>query len=77
MDNKTPQESQTRTAGITCGLLWCVYKLFRLSFWRHPFTAEDSLVRKWCNANFLQICSNEQKLIYILYGLRGVLLTIL
>ncbi len=29
---------------ITCGLLWCFYQLFRLSFWRHPFTAEDPLV---------------------------------
>ncbi len=25
---------------ITCGLLWCFYQLFGLSFWRHPFTAE-------------------------------------
>ncbi len=25
-------------------------QLFGLSFWRHPFTAEDSLVSKWCNA---------------------------
>ncbi len=22
--------------GVTCGLLWCVYQLFVLSFWRHP-----------------------------------------
>ncbi len=27
-----------------------------ISFWRHPFTAEDTLVSKWCNATFLQIC---------------------
>ncbi len=26
---------------ITWGLLWCFYQLFGLSFWRHPFTAED------------------------------------
>ncbi len=26
-----------------CGLLWCFYQLFGLSFWRHPFTAEDPL----------------------------------
>ncbi len=32
-----------------CGLLWCFNQLFRPSFWRHPFTAEDSLVSKWCN----------------------------
>ncbi len=30
------------------------YQLFGLSFWRHPFTAEDPLVSKWCNATFLQ-----------------------
>ncbi len=27
-----------------CGLLWCFYQLFGLSFWWHPFTAEDPLV---------------------------------
>ncbi len=43
-----------------CGLLWCFYQLFGLSFWRHPFTAEDPLVSKWCNAAFLQICSDEE-----------------
>ncbi len=36
------------------------YQLFGLSFWRHPFTAEDPLVSKWCNAKFLQICSDEE-----------------
>ncbi len=35
-------------------------QLFGLSFWRHPFTAEDPLVTKWCNATFLQTCSDEQ-----------------
>ncbi len=40
---------------VFCGLLWCFYQLFGLSFWRHPFTAEDPLVSKWCNATFLQI----------------------
>ncbi len=43
----------------SCGLFWCFYQMFRLSFWRHPFTAEDPLVSKWCNATFLQICSDE------------------
>ncbi len=28
---------------IICGL-WCFYQLFGLSFWRHPFTADDPLV---------------------------------
>ncbi len=41
-----------------CGL-WCFY-LFGLLFWRHPFTAEDPLLSKWCNATFLQICSDEE-----------------
>ncbi len=26
---------------IACELLWRFYQLFGLSFWRHPFTAED------------------------------------
>ncbi len=50
----------TGVVWITCGLLWCFYQLFGLSFWRHPFTAEDPLVSKWWNAIFLQICSHEQ-----------------
>ncbi len=29
-------------------------------FWRHPFTADDPVVSKWCNAKFLQICSHEE-----------------
>ncbi len=45
---------------ITWGLLWCFYQLFGLSFWRHPFTAEDPLMSKWCDATFLQICSDEK-----------------
>ncbi len=31
--------------------------MFGLSFWRHPFTAEDPLMSKWYNATFLKICS--------------------
>ncbi len=38
--------------------LWIIViffdQLFELSFWRHPFTAEDPLVSKWCNAEFDQ-----------------------
>ncbi len=45
---------------ITCGLLWCFYQLFALSFWRHPFTVKDPSVSKWCNAKFLQIYSKEE-----------------
>ncbi len=44
-----------------CGLRWCFYQLFGLSFWRHPFTAEDPLVNKWWNATLIQICSEEIK----------------
>ncbi len=39
---------------------YCDYELFGLSFWWHPFTAADTLVSKWCNAKFLQICSDEE-----------------
>ncbi len=39
----------------SCGLLWCFYLLFGLSFWRHPFTAEDPLLSKWSNAKLLQM----------------------
>ncbi len=36
-----------------CGLLWSFYQVSGLSFWRHPFTAEDPLlVSKWYNATF-------------------------
>ncbi len=56
----------TGVVWITCGLLWWFYQLFGLSFWRHPFTAEDPLVSKWYNAKFLQIWKKKKKLIYIL-----------
>ncbi len=58
----------TGVVWITCGLLWCFYQLFGLSFWRHPFTAEHPLLRHWCNATFLQIWW-RYKHIYILNGL--------
>ncbi len=50
----------TGVVWFTCGLLWCLYQLFGLSFWRHPFTAEDPLVSKWWNAKFIQIHSHEE-----------------
>ncbi len=59
----------TGVVWITCGLLWCFYQLFGLSFWRYPFTAEDPLVSKWWNAAFLQIWWRN-KLTYIWDGLR-------
>ncbi len=52
-----------------CGLLWCFYQLFGLSFWRHPFTAEHPLMSEWCSDTFLQIWWRN-KLIYILDGLK-------
>ncbi len=45
----------TEVVWSTCGLLWCFYQLFGLSFWRHPFTADDPLLSKWWSATFLQI----------------------
>ncbi len=40
---------KTLTDGLeSCGLLG--WFLLAVSFWRHPFTAEDPLVNKWCNA---------------------------
>ncbi len=36
----------TGVVWITCGLLWCFYLLFGLSYWRHPFIAEDPFVSK-------------------------------
>ncbi len=59
----------TGVVWITCGLLWCFYQLFGLSFWRHPFTADDPLLSKWWNASFLQIWWRNT-LIHILDGLR-------
>ncbi len=45
---------------ISCGLLNVFYQLFGLSFWRHPFTADDSLLIEWTNATFLQIGLDEE-----------------
>ncbi len=58
----------TGVVWITCGLLWCFYQLFGLSFWRHPFTAEHPLLRHWCRDTFLQTWWRN-KLILILDGL--------
>ncbi len=52
---------------ITCGLLWCFYQLFGLSFWRHPFTAEDPMVSKWCNATFLHISMKKLTLLHLVW----------
>ncbi len=41
----------TGVVWISCGFLW---------LWWHPFTAEDPLMSKWCDAKFLQICSDEE-----------------
>ncbi len=34
---------------------------FGLAFWRHPFTAEDPLMSRWCNVKFLQILKSTGK----------------
>ncbi len=41
------------------------------SFWRHPFTAEE-----WCNAQFLQICSDEETKSSTYLMIRGKLIYI-
>ncbi len=52
----------------TCGLLWCFYQLFELSFWRHPFTSLVSKVIK-CKI-FSNLFWWRNNLIYILDRLR-------
>ncbi len=60
---------------LTDGLEWCELLVaycdvcIRLSFWRHPFTAEHPLVRKWWSDTFPQICWRN-KLILILADLK-------
>ncbi len=34
-------------------IVMILFQLFWLSFWRHPFTAEDPLLSKWCDAIIL------------------------
>ncbi len=51
-----------------CGLLWCFYQLFALSFWRHPFTADDPLVSEWYYATFPNLIPWRNK--HILDALR-------
>ncbi len=50
----------------------------RLSFWRHPFPAEDQLVSKWFNSKCIQICNEEKqsiplRKIYNLYKCKSTL----
>ncbi len=59
----------TLTDGLeSCGLLWCFYQL--LNILTAPFTPEDPLVSKWCNAKFLHPFWWRNKFIYISDGLR-------
>ncbi len=40
---------------ITCGLLWCFYQLFGLSFWRHPFTSiAETLMQRHISTNLMK-----------------------
>ncbi len=45
-----------------CGLLVDYFDVLSClnSFWRHPFTAEDPLVSRWCEPKYFQICSDEE-----------------
>ncbi len=45
---------------ITCGLLWCFYQLFGTLILTAPIHCRDPLVSKWCNAKFIQICSDKE-----------------
>ncbi len=58
---QTSSFSLHKTLLDLCGLLVDYHVLLTAwSFWRHPFTAENPLMSKWCKAKFLQICSDEE-----------------
>ncbi len=51
----------------SCGLLSCFYQLFGFSW--HPFTAEDPLVSKWCNAKFFKsVPMKNSSIFWIVWG---------
>ncbi len=71
----TPENLALRHFVCRVDYLWIIvmffYQLFGFLFWRHPFTAEDPLVSKWCKAKFVpNLCWWRNKLIYILDDLR-------
>ncbi len=44
---------------FTCGLLWCFYQLFGLSFWRHSFMHIKqiwSIMSLFCNKHLMSHC---------------------
>ncbi len=56
---------KTLTDGLEwCGLLWC---FIRLSFWRHPFTAEHPLLRHWRNKLILTLYEGNGGDIFSIY----------
>ncbi len=57
---KQKQRFASQYINVWTGVYLCFYQLFELSFWRHPFTADNPLVSKWCNAKFIQICYYEE-----------------
>ncbi len=59
-----PHDSSPSINALWNEKLFFFYQLFGISFWRHPFNAEDAFVNKWCNAKFL-----KKKLIYFVDGL--------
>ncbi len=46
------------TVDWICHYIICFFSSLDSYLWRHPFTAEDPLVK--CNAKYLQISSNEE-----------------
>ncbi len=49
--------------------LWIIV-MFLSAVWTHSDGTHSLQRINWCNAKFLQICSDEQKLIYILDALK-------
>ncbi len=53
-----------------CGLLWCFYQLFGLSFWRHPFTADHPLL-SYISPNLMK------KRTHLAFILNGLIMTLI
>ncbi len=69
---------ETLTDGLEwCGLLWCFYQLFGLSFWRHPFTAHIHFLVNYSfktihtNLSTIFHCRNRSKYMLVWYTANG------
>jgi len=51
---------------ITCGSLWCLYQLFELLFWWHPFNYKGSIGEQGDTCSISYLFWWRNKLIYIL-----------